>query len=354
MNNKRFTKQMVISFALLALAIGFAYSIRFEIVARMVRPLSVFLTSGLNCITSIVPFSLMQIAVPAFFIGITAYVVGCLIKKRWTEWIPKVALSIAYLIFGYTFFYSYGFSLPYAVNNLPYAVEKHSAKDLIIMTALLVQDMNEANQHIERNENGEVIFDDFRTNAEKVNEGYKKLMEKYDFTDSWYLGKAKQAGILAEPLAYFNINGIFFPYLAEANVGSTSITNEPFIIAHEQAHILGIVRENEANFFAFLACLESGDPQFIYSAYLAAHIYANNAVYSESPEIGGKLQEMLHPDIMEDIHRHNADVRKYDTPAKDVGDKVNDTMLKANGQADGIKTYGYMTDLLISYYKTER
>ena len=354
MNNKRLKKQIVISLAVLVISLIFAYACRFEIVAGMVRPLSNFIASGLNCIVSLVPFSLMQIVVPAFILGTAVYIITCLAKKKWLEWIPKVTLSIAYIIFAYVFFYNYGFSLPYSSNALPYTIEKHSVDTLIEVTEMLIDDLNNANRKLERDENGEAIFDDFRENANKVNEGYRNLMAKYDFTDSWYLGKVKHAGILAEPMAYLDINGIFFPFIVEANAGSTVNTNYPFIIAHEQAHTLGVVRENEANFFAFLACLESGDEQLAYSAYMMAYVYANNAIYRENPEKGYELLMTLDKDVLDDINRLNEHAKKYDTPAKEVGEKVNDTMLKVNGQEDGIKTYGYMTDLLISYYLSDQ
>ena len=350
MNNKRLKKQIVTSLIVLALTLIFGYACRFEVVARMVRPLSAIATSGLNCIISIVPFSLMQIVLPAFLVGTIIHIVYHLVKKQWLAWLPKTLLCISYIIFAYVFFYNYGFSLPYASEALPYSIEKHSVDTLIEVTEMLIDDLNNANRKIERDENGEAIFDDFRTNANKVNEGYRNLMAKYDFTDAWYLGKVKHAGILAEPMAYLDINGIFFPFLAEANVGSTITTNYPFITAHEQAHTLGVVRENEANFFAFLACLEAGDDQLAYSAYMMAYVYANNAIYRENPEKGYELLMTLDKDVLDDINRLNEHAKKYETPAKEVGEKVNDTMLKVNGETDGIKTYGYMTDLLISYY----
>ena len=351
MKNKRFIKQITISLTLLASALLFGYVCRFEIVSRMVRPLSVFVTSGLNFITSLVPFSLMQIALPAFFIGNIAVIIYHLAKKEWLMWLPKVIVGCAYVCFAYVFFYSYGFSLPYVSNALPYTIEKHSIETLAEVTKLLIADLNEAEEKITRDENGIVDFDSFADNAEKVNEGYRKLMERYDFTMTNHLGRPKQAGILSVPMSYFNINGVFFPFLAEANVSEDMVpTHSPYITAHEQAHTIGIVRENEANFFAFLACLESGDSQLEYSAYLNAYVYAINAVFRNDYELGAQLSQLVNDNVRADLVRLNEHIAKYDTPLKEAGTKVNDTMLKANGQTDGIKTYGYMTDLLISYY----
>lgn len=351
MKNKRFVKQMYISSALLIMALIFGCICRFEIVARMVRPLSVLCTSGLNFITSLVPFSLMQIALPAFFIVNIAVIVYYLMKKEWLMWLPKVMMSLAYVCFAYVFFYSYGFSLPYASEALPYTIEKHSVETLAQVTKLLIADLNEADGKIDRDEDGVALFDSFEDNAKKVNEGYRKLMEKYDFTKTKHLGRPKQAGVLSVPMSYFNINGVFFPFLAEANVSEDMVvTHTPYITAHEQAHTIGIVRENEANFFAFLACMESGDSQLEYSAYLNAYVYAINAVFRNNYELGAQLSQLINDNVRADIKRLNEQIAQYDTPLKDAGNKVNDTMLKVNGQTEGIKSYGYMTDLLISYY----
>ena len=42
---------------------------------------------------------------------------------------------------------------------------------------------------------------------------------------------------------------------------------------------------------------------------------------------------------------------KYEGKVAEVADKVNDNYLKANGQSDGIKSYGRMVDLMVAYYR---
>lgn len=36
-----------------------------------------------------------------------------------------------------------------------------------------------------------------------------------------------------------------------------------------------------------------------------------------------------------------------------VSDRVNDAYLKANGQENGLRSYGRMVDLLLAYYRDE-
>lgn len=51
---------------------------------------------------------------------------------------------------------------------------------------------------------------------------------------------------------------------------------KPFYIAHEMAHGYGFFDEATANFFAYLACLESDNPLVRYSAYMVYFIYLNH------------------------------------------------------------------------------
>ena len=46
------------------------------------------------------------------------------------------------------------------------------------------------------------------------------------------------------------------------------ITNMPFTICHELAHLKGYIYEDEANFIAFMACINSDNLFFQYSGYL--------------------------------------------------------------------------------------
>ena len=54
--------------------------------------------------------------------------------------------------------------------------------------------------------------------------------------------------------------------------------NIPHTICHELSHLKGFMREDEANFIGYLACIRSDDPMFRYSGYLTGWIYAGNAL----------------------------------------------------------------------------
>ena len=82
-------------------------------------------------------------------------------------------------------------------------------------------------------------------------------------------------------MTYTHISGIYSFFTGEANLN----TNYPdfvnvYTTAHEMAHQRGISREDEANFTAFLVCIESESTYVRYSAYLNMFEYLSSALYS--------------------------------------------------------------------------
>ncbi len=53
----------------------------------------------------------------------------------------------------------------------------------------------------------------------------------------------------------------------------------PSTVCHELSHLKGFMREDEANFIAYLACRQSDSAAFRYSGALLAYIYSGNALY---------------------------------------------------------------------------
>ena len=161
--------------------------------SNFIKPLSIFATGVLNFVTSLVPFSIAKFALPLFFLLNIGFIVYHLYKKEWLLWIPKIMLSIIYVYFSFVFFHGYGFNLPPMSEALPYSIEKQSTDVLTKVTEMVIEDLNNVNTLILRDEKGIVIFDDFKTATKKINQGYISLMDKYSFTRHKKLGRAKAA-----------------------------------------------------------------------------------------------------------------------------------------------------------------
>ncbi|MEG0853388.1 MAG: DUF3810 domain-containing protein [Angelakisella sp.] len=161
--------------------------------------------------------------------------------------------------------------------------------------------------------------------------------------------------LFSEAMSYMQIVGFFFPYTIEANVNiHTSDMDIPNAMCHELAHIAGFMREDEANFIAYLACRSSEDPFFRYSGVMLALIHSSNALYSANTALYTQVMNGLSPAVLRDMSADAAYYAKYDTKFGDFSNAVNDTYLKANDQQDGVAGYGRMVDLLLADYRSRK
>lgn len=193
-----------------------------------------------------------------------------------------------------------------------------------------------------------------REMARTAADSYRLLMADKPQWDFFTLSTRcrPKAVFFSEAMSYMEIVGIFTPYTVEANVNvHTTDFDIPFAACHELAHISGFMREDEANFLAYQACLASEDRFFRYSGTLTAYIHAANALYRKDAEayraIAGGLDDGVRRDLAADSAYYNA----HHTDFGEFSTKVNDTYLKVNSQPQGVATYGRMVDLLLADYR---
>jgi hypothetical protein len=110
------------------------------------------------------------------------------------------------------------------------------------------------------------------------------------------------------------------------------------------------MRENEANFMAFLVTSTSHDLYLNYSAYLSMYQYLASALYRTNKDRYFEIHRDLSSGPRGDIAESNRVVQKYaNTPIADLSASINDIFLKSNGTA-GIITYGEVVKLTVAYY----
>jgi hypothetical protein len=87
-------------------------------------------------------------------------------------------------------------------------------------------------------------------------------------------------------MTYTHISGVYTFFTGEANLNVNFPDYVlPYTAAHEFAHQRGIAREDEANFVAFLVCMESDDAYIRYSGALNIYEYVVSALYSANKEL---------------------------------------------------------------------
>lgn len=74
------------------------------------------------------------------------------------------------------------------------------------------------------------------------------------------------------------IGGYTYPYTMEITGNKyTDKLYYPSLYAHESAHHQGYYRENEANLFEYLACINSDDKVIKYSGFISMYYYVDDA-----------------------------------------------------------------------------
>lgn len=146
--------------------------------------------------------------------------------------------------------------------------------------------------------------------------------------------------------------GIYSPFTIEANFNRNMPDyNIPHTICHELSHLKGFMREDEANFIGFLACISSEDQAFQYSGYLTGWVYAGNALAGVDRDGYIELHGRLCDQALADLAENNAFWDRYEGKVAEVSNQMNDVYLKINRQEDGVKSYGRMVDLMLEYYR---
>jgi len=182
-----------------------------------------------------------------------------------------------------------------------------------------------------------------------LNIAYGRAADKYDFIPK--LDENVKFIMASEPMTYTHISGVYTFFTGEANLNiNFPEYSLPFTAAHEMSHQRGIARENEANFMAFLVCIESGDPYIRYSGYVNMYEYLANALYSANPDMYFELLATVDKRVYGEIRAYSRFFDKYrESVASDVSGAVNDTYLKLQGQSAGTKSYGLVVDLAVAY-----
>ena len=314
------------------------------------------LRAFLAFVTNIVPFSIAEciiICLPVLMVlliwgGIRATKKGTVASSRY------IAGLVACVTLFYTLFFG-GFAVGYNGSTLESKLglnrREVTAAELLQTAAILLDETNQlANEVDFKYGSSSVMPYDYSEMNKKLNEAYKKACEKYTFIAPMYSNV--KTVMLSEPMTYTHISGVYTYYTGEANINvNFPDYTLPYIAAHELSHQRGVAREDEANFMAFLVCLESDDPYIRYSGYMNLFEYVISALYSANKNMYYTLMETADYRIRYEMIAYNEFFEKYkESVASEVSGTVNDNYLKAQGQTDGTKSYGRVVDLAVAYY----
>ena len=157
-------------------------------------------------------------------------------------------------------------------------------------------------------------------------------------------GLAPRRSVLTPYFRRAGIDGMVDPFSLQVLVNESVLPFErPFVTAHEWAHVAGFAHEAEANFVAWLTCLE-GDDAMRYSAWS----FLVPRLLSALPD--GTRQRVgaaLGPGPLADFAAVRARLSRTIPVVQRNARRLNDRYLRANRVASGVASYGEVVQLAV-------
>ena len=328
------------------------------------------LSGFLGLLTGLFPFSLYELLlvllIPALLLWIFCLVRRILPQKgsglasdggvRWKDFLARsgiwlaVIASLAWLAFVLLCGINYS-RQTYAYHS-GLTIRDSDSEELARLCEELIQNTNAAREHVLEDEEGCMrLSRSVERTAQAARDNYRELGESQPILSGIY-GRVKPI-FFSRLMSYTGITGVYFPFTVEANVNvDIPDYSIPSTMCHELTHLKGFMREDEANFIGYLACVQSDDPDFVYSGYALAVIHSMNALYQADYDAFARLAQTYSPAVLRDFEANNAYWQRFEGPVSEISDAVNDSYLKANQQSDGVQSYGRMVDLLLADYRS--
>jgi hypothetical protein len=271
-------------------------------------------------------------------------------RRSWfLAWLRYVAWVAAGLLWAFLFTFGLNYQRPLLFELLGYEQRRAEPQELEALGRMLVESVNRsyAEAHAEGRpapESGEVV--------NLLNESYDSIHE-FDIFPRGVFAQPKPV-YSSEVLTRLGISGVYFPFTGEPNYNADMPDFQmPFSIAHEMAHQRGVARESEANFVAYVVCINSRDPFVRYSGYRSG-LGVLSELFKVEPEKAKELARQLGPGFREDSRRAALFWAKASGTAGALSHKVNDLYLRANRVKAGVADYSNSTTLIIAYHLRQR
>lgn len=318
-----------------------------------------YLSQALSWAVSLLPFSLAELSLYAAALLITYGVCRLLLPplRRGRSFLAELRLlggrlgrSLLWLagIFLLTCGLNYH-RLPLA-THAGYEVATQSVETLEAMNYCLLARVRDLEKGLRHGPDGATRMEQsFDTHKQRVGEAYKALALDLPAVRGTY--PATKAFMASPLMSYCQVMGFYFPFTLEANINNhVPAFWLPALMAHEQAHVRGFMREDEANFLVFLVGRESRDTEVAYSCYLHTFLQSSRALYRAAPEAYRRLMAGLGPHVQADLEANARYWEPFRTAWGRVAQGMNHVYLKANSQNEGLASYGKVVDLLLADY----
>ena len=327
----------------------------------------------LGMLSSIYPFSIMEVLCTAAVVWIIYYIIRTIIVTRRRQGkikiLAKRLLTIAVLALYvwslHCWLWNSGYFAPGFAEKNGFRGDGVTVAQLVETTRLFADKANELAPLVKRDDEGHFIEErrDYMAASVDVYDNIAirypclagKLYEPKSMLYSWLMSRTGYTGV------YFAITG-------ESNVNIRAPgCYLPCTIAHELAHQKGVFAEDEANFVSIAACVTSGNLVYEYSGYLSGLRHLLDALHGTDIEAWSDIYESLCVEVRRDRYDNNVYWQSQKTVKMGVDiidrmltsvvevmsetvDTVYDGYLKSQNQTLGLRSYGACVDLLVEHF----
>ena len=304
------------------------------------RPLS----RAVSLISGLFPFSLSELLLAVLlFFGIAGFIRCLLGKLAPAEVLRHLFFAASVLLFLFTVFCGINYRAKPFSSQADLPVRESSPEELRDLCRQIAEEVNRRAEVLENEE-----IPPLSVQAACGQQAMEALGEEFP-TLSGPFPRPKFL-MLSRLLSIQQVTGIYSPFTVEANCNrEIPGYNMPFTICHELSHLRGFMREDEANFIGFLAASRAEDPYFSYSGWLSGWVYAGNALAETDRQAFEEIHGMLCERARKDLAENNRFWEQFEGAAAETHERINDAYLRANGQQEGVKSYGRMVDLMLAW-----
>ena len=295
-------------------------------------------------------FEVLVIAIPALVILLIFISVKRFKSREGRLRLISALLAVILLLLsGNTLCLGFGYRTTTLRENLDLEYVDISEDRLAAALIFTREELNSLSEKINYNEDGISIGHDLDTASALICDSFENLSNEYPFFDNFESRVKPVKNGWA--MTMLGISGIYTYYTGESNVNTAfPMAEQTFVAAHELSHQRGIMRENEANFMAYLLTTTSPDIYLNYSGCLSMYQYLASALYRTNKDRYFEIHKELAVGPRGDLAEISRVKEKYtNTPLVDISSAINDIFLKSNGTA-GVITYGEVVKLTVAYY----
>lgn len=321
-------------------------------------------TNTYGRVTGLIPFSVGEVMIVlAIFAVIAAIIIGISLIFLWKQkrkgyklFAIRYLKGILALAMTTGLLYSLNCSMLYGCSKLVLNDKEDSDYTVLEVETLrtyMVEKCNALSKQFNRDEDGNIVADfDMKKEVKKAMSELAKEYPRF----SGYISTPKP---IQESYFMYHTNmiGIYFPFSLEANYSTyLNDANFPYTACHELAHVKGYIYENEADYFAFLACIKSENPLLQYSGYINVLYHLETDYFCmvdwERYEQQAQVSDLVRKDaecyteqIVEEVEAVESFIDEEAVEA--AGDAFTETYLDYYGAE---ANYSEVTKLVLRYY----